>query len=74
VSLDPAEWPRFERIVREWAVPVSVLGRVGGSRLSIRVGDRATIDLAVDRMADAFTETLERLVGTPSAQSSEDAA
>jgi phosphoribosylformylglycinamidine synthase II len=72
-SLDPAQWPRFERIVREWAVPVTVLGRVGGDRLVIRAGDRTALTLGVDALAEAFYSTMERLVGA-STQASEDAA
>ena len=75
VSVHPAEWPRFERIVREWAVPLALLGRVGGDRLTIRVGDRPAVDLGVEAMAEAFTRTMERWVGAPtSGQPSEDAA
>ncbi len=74
VSLDPAEWPRFERIVREWAVPVARIGRVGGEALVIRVGERPAVALGVDALAEAFEGTMERLVGTPSPASEEDAA
>jgi phosphoribosylformylglycinamidine synthase len=72
-SLDPAQWPRFERIVREWTVPVTVLGRVGGDRLVIRAGGRQAVAVTLDGMAEAFYGTMERLVGT-SVQPSEDAA
>jgi phosphoribosylformylglycinamidine synthase len=72
-SVEPAQWPRFERIVREWAVPVTVLGRVGGDRLVIRAGDRTAVALGVDALAEAFYSTMERLVGT-STRASEDAA
>ena len=74
VSLSPGEWPRFERIVREWAVPVTVLGRVGGDRLRVRVGERVAVDLGADALADAFSGSLERWLGAPSGQPSEDAA
>jgi phosphoribosylformylglycinamidine synthase subunit PurL len=75
VSIEPGEWPRFERIVREWAIPVTVLGRVGGDRLRVRVGERLAIDLAVGALADAFYGTLEAVLGAPSpGQPSEDAA
>jgi phosphoribosylformylglycinamidine synthase len=75
VSIEPGEWPRFERIVREWAIPVTMLGRVGGDRLRIRVGERPAIDVGVGSLADAFYGTLEAVLGAPSpGQSSEDAA
>ncbi len=74
VSLSPGEWPRFERIVREWAVPVTVLGRAGGERLRIRVGERVAVDVGGDAMAEAFYGSLERWLGAPSGQPSEDAA
>jgi phosphoribosylformylglycinamidine synthase len=73
-SLEAAQWPRFERIVREWAVPVTVLGRVGGDRLVIRAGEATAVTLGVDALAAAFYGTLERLVGAPTTQASEDAA
>jgi phosphoribosylformylglycinamidine synthase len=72
-SVEPTQWPRFERIVREWAVPVTVLGRVGGDRLVIRAGDRTAVTLGIDALAEAFYGTMERLVGT-STRASEDAA
>jgi phosphoribosylformylglycinamidine synthase subunit PurL len=75
VSIEPGEWPRFERIVREWAIPVTVLGRVGGDRFRIRVGERLAIDLSVGALADAFYGALEAVLGAPSpGQPSEDAA
>jgi phosphoribosylformylglycinamidine synthase len=63
LSVAPPEWTRLERIVSEWAVPVSVLGRVGGHRLTIRVGGVTRIMASTDRMAAAFGGTLERWVG-----------
>jgi phosphoribosylformylglycinamidine synthase len=63
VSVAPDEWPRFERIVREWAVPVAVLGRVGGDRLTLRVGGAPGLAVSLDAMAAAFTGCYEALVG-----------
>ena len=63
LSVAPPEWTRLERIVSEWAVPVTVLGRVGGHRLTIRVGGVTRIMTSTDRMATAFGGTLERWVG-----------
>jgi phosphoribosylformylglycinamidine synthase len=54
VSVPAPEHARFARIVGEWAVPTTVLGRVGGDRLTIRVGGAACVDLGVDAMAEAF--------------------
>ncbi len=63
VSVAPADWARFEQIVREWAVPMSALGRVGGDRLTIRVGGVVGVAAGLDAMAAAFQGTLERLLG-----------
>jgi phosphoribosylformylglycinamidine synthase len=74
VSVAPDEWPRFERIVREWAVPVAVLGRVGGDRLTVRVGGAPRLEVTLDAMAAAFTGCYEALVGEVRAQPTEGAA
>jgi hypothetical protein len=55
-------------------VPVTVLGRAGGDRLRIRVGERLAVDVGGDAMAEAFYGSLERWLGAPSGQPSEDAA
>ncbi|MBI3456293.1 MAG: hypothetical protein HY002_10950, partial [Candidatus Rokubacteria bacterium] len=74
LTVAPDEWSRFERIVREWAVPVAALGRVGGDRLTIRVGDRVGVAVALPAMRDAFTRVFERWVGGLAEQPSEGAA
>ncbi|HEV8308878.1 MAG TPA: phosphoribosylformylglycinamidine synthase subunit PurL [Methylomirabilota bacterium] len=74
LSIAPPEWARLEQIVREWAVPVTVLGRVEDDRLVIRVGGNVRIDVGVDAMADAFEHTLERWVGAPAGPPSEGTA
>jgi phosphoribosylformylglycinamidine synthase len=63
VSLRPAERSRFEQIVGEWDVPVTVLGRVGGDRLAIRVGGRERVGVPVGDLGAAFSGTFERLTG-----------
>jgi phosphoribosylformylglycinamidine synthase len=72
MSLPPHEEARFRQIVREWAVPATVLGRVGGDRLTITTGPAARasrISLDVDRLATAFetglAESLGETVATP---------
>jgi len=55
LSVRPDQWPRLEQVVREWAVPVTVLGRVGGDRLVIRVGGTTVVELGVEAMRAAFT-------------------
>jgi phosphoribosylformylglycinamidine synthase len=57
VSVAPDDQARFGQIVAEWAVPVTVLGRVGGDRLTIRVGsagDGPRVAVGVDALAEAF--------------------
>jgi len=52
----------FEQLMKEFAVPWRWLGRVGGDRLVIRVGEARVIDLAVDRAAVAWRTGFERYV------------
>jgi phosphoribosylformylglycinamidine synthase len=77
VSVPPSEEPRFARIVGEWAVPVSVLGRVGGEQLRIRMGEAVRVRLGVDVLAEAFEQGLPRSLGeeveAPSGRGAEDA-
>ncbi|MGH7321695.1 MAG: phosphoribosylformylglycinamidine synthase subunit PurL, partial [Candidatus Rokuibacteriota bacterium] len=70
VSIPPVEWVRFEQIVREWAVPVAVLGRVGGDRLTIRVGGGPSVAVGVEAMTEAFSRSLTRWVAGVPGQSS----
>jgi phosphoribosylformylglycinamidine synthase subunit PurL len=67
VTVDPEEWTRFDRIVSEWAIAVTRLGRVGGDRLTVRIGDAVPIDAGIDVMTEAFGATLERWIGGPAA-------
>jgi phosphoribosylformylglycinamidine synthase len=60
VTMPAGEEARFARIVGEWAVPITVLGRVGGDRLTIRIGEAARLSLAVDALAEAFEGGLAR--------------
>ena len=60
VSVPPSEAPRFARIVGEWAIPVSTLGRVGGHQLSIRIGETVRVSLPVATLAEAFENGLPR--------------
>ena len=62
-AFDQQTQERFGRIVGEWAVPVTVLGRVGRDRLTIRVGESLPVDLPVDALADAFEGGLARSLG-----------
>ena len=49
----------------EWAVPVEVLGRVGGDRLEMRIAARPGVSLSVDALADAFENGLTRALDPP---------
>jgi len=71
VSVPPAEQARLARILREWAVPMTVLGRVGGDRLTIAVGDTLGVALDVDAMAAAFDGGLSQSLEGPSGPQSE---
>ena len=65
VTVAPGEVERLMRIVREWTVPVQVLGRVGGDRLEVQVGTGARVALSVDALADAFENGLARALEQP---------
>jgi phosphoribosylformylglycinamidine synthase len=60
VTVAPEDVDRLARIVGEWAVPVEVLGRVGGDRLEVRIAARPGVSLSVDALADAFENGLTR--------------
>src|SRR5215468_1501526 len=78
VTAAPSDVERLMRIVGEWAVPVAVLGRVGGDRLEIRVGTAPRVSVATEALADAFenglARALEQPIETLSAQEASQAA
>ena len=73
VSLDSADLPKLADLSRSRGVPLLSLGRAGGDRLVLRVGDEATndgsnggppaIDLPVERISDVWTQSLEAASG-----------
>ena len=73
VSLDTADLPKLAELARSRGVPLLSLGRTGGERLMLRVGDEATndgsnggppaIDLPVERISDVWTQSLEAASG-----------
>ena len=73
VSLDSADLPKLADLARSRDVPLLSLGRAGGDRLVLRVGDEATndgsnggppaIDLPVERISDVWTQSLEAASG-----------
>jgi phosphoribosylformylglycinamidine synthase II len=68
VSVGPDDQARFGQIVAEWAVPVTVLGRVGGDRLAIRVGPAGgapRVAVGVDALAEAFEGGFVRSLEAP---------
>jgi phosphoribosylformylglycinamidine synthase len=65
VTATPGDVERLTRIVREWAVPVQILGHVGGDRLQVRVGAAARVSLSVEVLADAFENGLARALEQP---------
>ena len=60
VSVAPADHARFAQIVGEWAVPLALLGRVGGDALVMTLGDGRRVAVGVDALAEAFEEGLAR--------------
>jgi phosphoribosylformylglycinamidine synthase len=65
VTVAPGDVERLTRIVREWAVPVQVIGRVGGDRLEVRVGAVTRVSLSTEALADAFENGLSRALEQP---------
>jgi phosphoribosylformylglycinamidine synthase subunit PurL len=65
VTVAPDDVERLMRIVREWAVPIHVLGRVGGDRLAVEVGTEARVTLSIEALADAFENGLARALEQP---------
>ena len=73
VSLDSAYLPRLADLARSRGVPLLSLGRTGGDRFVLRVGDEATndgsnggppaIDLPVERISDIWNQSLEAASG-----------
>ena len=59
VSLPEDRLSQLERLCSDEGVPSVVLGRVGGSRLSLGSG----LDLGLDEVEDAWSGGLERAVG-----------
>ena len=69
VSLDPADLPKLTTLARSQGVPLEPLGRTGGDRFVLRIGDEATndgsnggppaIDLSLERISDAWMRALE---------------
>jgi phosphoribosylformylglycinamidine synthase len=74
LSVAPREWARLEQILRGWAIPVTVLGRVGGDRLTVRADGAVHLAADVEAMATAFTGTFDSLVGGSADRRSEGAA
>jgi phosphoribosylformylglycinamidine synthase subunit PurL len=65
VTTAPGDLSRLTQIVGEWAVPVHVLGEVGGDRLEVRVGSAVRVSQATEALADAFENGLARALEQP---------
>ena len=73
VSLDPADLPKLADLARSRDVPLLSLGRAGGDRFVLRIGDEATndgsnggppaIDLPLERIGDVWNQSLEAASG-----------
>ena len=73
VSLHPANLPALANLARSWDVPLLSLGRTGGDRFVLRIGDEATNDgsnggppameLAVAELTAVWTQSLEAASG-----------
>lgn len=62
VSLPEENLKKLIELARQENVPVTVLGRVGGERLTVKVNGRTLIDLAVSEIRKIYESSLERLV------------
>ena len=73
VSLDSAGLPALANLSRSRGVPVMSLGRTGGDRFVLRIGDEATndgsnggppaVDLPLERISNVWTQSLESASG-----------
>jgi phosphoribosylformylglycinamidine synthase len=63
VSVPSGAARHFERLMGECEVPWRWIGQVGGDRLAITVGGADAIDLAVDRIGQAWRTGFERHLG-----------
>ena len=73
VALDPADLPELADLARSQGVPLLSLGRTGGDRLVVRIGDEATndgsnggppaIDLPLADLASVWMNALEEASG-----------
>ena len=69
VSLEIADVPKLAGLARAQGAPLASLGRTGGARFVLRIGDEATndgsnggppaIDLPLERISSAWTRALE---------------
>jgi phosphoribosylformylglycinamidine synthase len=65
VTVAPGDMERLMQIVRDRAVPVQVLGYVGGDRLEVRIGTMVRLSLSTEALADAFENGLARALEQP---------
>ena len=55
VSIPPQELPRLQALAEDMAVPLTLLGKVGGDRITMP----GSIDLAINDAASAWRNSLE---------------
>jgi len=60
VSVEEARAQEFEGLMAESAIPWRWLGATGGERLTLRVGTKTIVDVAVDRVDRAWRSGFER--------------
>jgi len=62
VSIPRESRRHFEGLMREWRVPWSWIGTVGGEHLTIRVGGQLLVDLSLERLSHAWRNGFARHV------------
>jgi phosphoribosylformylglycinamidine synthase len=62
VSVKPDRAQHFEQLMKEFRVAWRFIGRVGGDRLRIRMGERNLVDLDLERISGAWRGGFERHV------------
>jgi phosphoribosylformylglycinamidine synthase len=60
VAVEPARVREFEALMAESAIPWGWIGVTGGDRLRLKVGGVAVVDVALDRIEQAWRNGLER--------------